>query len=228
MNIKDIALNNKYTNWYINIIEKCKIRASTKKEAKILLGNIEAHHIIPKCIIENNNVVYLTPREHFIVHRLLAKMFNGSFKVKMEHAITQFTRGRTLNSHQTKIAMSARHKPCSKSRKLNISISRKNTKKILCEYCFKETDPGNFKRFHGKNCKNNPNIDLEVLQKRSLIAKNSMILQKSNGNYSKPKVPKGIFTCPHCLKQGINYGNMKRFHFDRCKNLKFSDNLLHS
>ena len=38
----------------------------------------ETHHIIPRCVIENNdptNLVTLTAREHFIAHWLLIKIY---------------------------------------------------------------------------------------------------------------------------------------------------------
>jgi len=36
----------------------------------------EGHHIIPKCLggIDEDNIVYLTPEEHYVAHQLLVKM----------------------------------------------------------------------------------------------------------------------------------------------------------
>lgn len=51
----------------------------------------EKHHIIPKCFGGTNkksNIVILTPREHFIAHRLLVKMNVGERKAKMFYALT--------------------------------------------------------------------------------------------------------------------------------------------
>lgn len=107
--------------------------------------------------------------------------------------------------------------PCTDGRRNAIKQARLRTKKIKCEYCSKETDPGNFKQFHGDNCKYNPNIDISILEERSRSAKRSIQTQKETGTFSKPKTPVGIFKCPHCGKKGSNYGNMKRWHYDRCK-----------
>jgi hypothetical protein len=41
----------------------------------------------------------------------------------------------------------------SEETKNKIRESRKKTKKIECYYCNKLADPGNFKQFHGDNCK---------------------------------------------------------------------------
>ena len=107
--------------------------------------------------------------------------------------------------------------PCTEERRNSIKNSRLNTKKIKCNYCGKDVDPGNFKRFHGDKCKNNPNIESSILEERSRKAKESMTKQKENGTFSKPKAPSGIFICPHCKKEGTNYGNMMKNHFFRCK-----------
>lgn len=56
MNIIDYgALNNKYTIWYNHICQHALMRSTTRKEAKIQLGYVEGHHIIPNCIFPNKN-----------------------------------------------------------------------------------------------------------------------------------------------------------------------------
>ena len=62
-----------YLNVYNNLINK------VKSEGRIKSGGLyyECHHIIPKCLGGNNlkdNLVLLTAREHFIAHKLLAKI----------------------------------------------------------------------------------------------------------------------------------------------------------
>ena len=61
-----------------SIINNAKKRASTKKGAKLILGYFETHHIVPKCMDGDNtkeNLVFLSAREHFIVHILLVKIY---------------------------------------------------------------------------------------------------------------------------------------------------------
>lgn len=44
------------------------------------LDDMERHHIIPRCMggtDHDDNLVYLTPREHFIIHQLLVKINSG-------------------------------------------------------------------------------------------------------------------------------------------------------
>lgn len=63
------------------------------------------------------------------------------------------------------------------------------TPKIKCEFCDQEFDAGNFKKYHGENCKLNPN------RKK----------QKE-------------FLCEHCGYIGNNRGTMIHYHWDNCKN----------
>jgi len=43
----------------------------------------ERHHIIPRCLggSENNNLVLLTPAEHYVAHQLLSKIFPNNLKL---------------------------------------------------------------------------------------------------------------------------------------------------
>jgi hypothetical protein len=38
--------------------------------------HVHNHHVIPTSIVKNNNTIALTPREHFIAHKMLIKVFN--------------------------------------------------------------------------------------------------------------------------------------------------------
>ena len=58
----------------------------------------ELHHILPKSIYPEyeklpGNLVLLTPREHFLAHYLLTKMFEGEQKYKMLCALMRMTHG---------------------------------------------------------------------------------------------------------------------------------------
>lgn len=261
MQIQDIALDNKYTKWYMSIVNRAKARASTRKEAKELLGYVEGHHIMPKSIYrskDNKDIVYLSLKEHFIVHRLLPKMVTLPLhKQKMSFALASFMRSsnknaRNLSSKQFEIARGAvidamtgrtvseetrakqsmvrkgrpahnkgkpgkKTGPCSDSRKANISNGRKKTPKLVCPHCKKETDPGNYKQFHGDNCRYNPNIDAKLLEQRSNKKREATKKAIANGNHTPGTPIRSTVTCPHCGKQGNNIPLMMRWHFDRCK-----------
>jgi len=74
-------INNKYKSWYDSIIQKAKVRN--------LFGYKEKHHILPRCLggkDNQENLVELTAREHFIVHMLLCKFTKGEAKRSMLYA----------------------------------------------------------------------------------------------------------------------------------------------
>jgi hypothetical protein len=99
-------------------------------------GYHEAHHPVPYSlwrVKENSSKVLLTPREHFIAHRLLAKMFTGKTKTRMTWALHRMATGHNkerLNSRQYDIARKAlskelRGKPKSAEHRRKISEANK-------------------------------------------------------------------------------------------------------
>ena len=64
-----------YEKVYYNLIEKARARGLNKK---VLDYKTEKHHIIPKCLNgtdDKNNLVLLTPKEHYVAHHLLIKIY---------------------------------------------------------------------------------------------------------------------------------------------------------
>jgi hypothetical protein len=93
-------LQNKYTTYYFNIINKAQHRQ--------LDSYSESHHIIPKSLGGSNtseNLVKLTPREHFICHLLLTKMVESTNKNKMIYALWMMNKG---NSKQQRIKVTSK------------------------------------------------------------------------------------------------------------------------
>lgn len=87
-----IFINNKYTNWYNKIIYSAQSREYN--------GYTEKHHIIPKSLggsDDKNNLVKLTPKEHYICHLLLTKMTLGLNKRKMTFALHSMLRSSNLH-----------------------------------------------------------------------------------------------------------------------------------
>ncbi len=121
--IQQISFDNKYTKWYINIVENAQKRASTKRQAIELFGYCEKHHIVPESFYINrkrkgiigflegepehcDNYVFLTPREHFLVHMLLPKMIMNQYHAhKISHSLkrmmnknTKYNNSRTFET----------------------------------------------------------------------------------------------------------------------------------
>jgi len=73
---------NKYASTYFRLIEKARAEGRS--------GYAERHHILPRSLggsDDENNVVRLSAREHFICHLLLTKMTVGSDLRKMQFAL---------------------------------------------------------------------------------------------------------------------------------------------
>lgn len=82
-------LENKYKTIYYRIIDRARIRLKPE-------GYLERHHIIPKCpsfggTNKKENLIQLTPKEHYICHLLLMKMAKTSRQRKaMAFALFRF------------------------------------------------------------------------------------------------------------------------------------------
>lgn len=91
-------LENKYTRWYKSIIENVRKSCRTRGNGTYY----ESHHIVPKTLGGDNsqsNLVLLTPKEHFICHRLLCKMLIEKEHVrKMKYAFWCMCNG--LSNHR--------------------------------------------------------------------------------------------------------------------------------
>jgi len=123
---------NKYENWYWKIINQCpKTRPNFHRT--------EEHHIVSKCFggskTDPDNLCYPTLRQHFVLHRLLNKMFpdheglwyaifrmsfSGGGRV-YEYLRKNYVR---TESHNSRIADSLRGIPQTPERRSNISKAR--------------------------------------------------------------------------------------------------------
>jgi hypothetical protein len=93
-------LQNKYSQWYYNIINRAKSRTLDDCVYS------EKHHIIPRSLGGTNatsNIAVLTAREHFICHCLLPKFTTGQNQVKMFHAAWRMCFTKHKNCQEYKI-----------------------------------------------------------------------------------------------------------------------------
>lgn len=102
--IKQLSHQNKYLNWYIALCKKAFLRESNRNKAKLLLGYIESHHILPKSFNlggekDPNNLVHFTAKEHYIAHRFLLKFLKGKQHLSKMTVAWQ----RTMNSRAKKL-----------------------------------------------------------------------------------------------------------------------------
>lgn len=82
--VREIATQSKYTTWYLGIVSRAL--------GRVVEGYTERHHILPKSLglggeKDEDNIVRLTAREHFVCHMLLTKVFrDAEHRRKMRHA----------------------------------------------------------------------------------------------------------------------------------------------
>lgn len=91
-----------YNKLYRRFIESKKSRVF--KVNGIREAGYDLHHILPKSLGGNNkksNLVKLTYREHYIAHRMLAKMYKGERKIKMSFALYSLRHFRNRHRHST-------------------------------------------------------------------------------------------------------------------------------
>ena len=94
---------NKYENWYNSIISKARYRVLTNTYT-------ETHHIIPRSLggLDNDeNLVRLTAREHFICHWLLTKTTIGEARNKMINALVMM-QGESTHQERYKTKITSR------------------------------------------------------------------------------------------------------------------------
>lgn len=99
-----------YKHTYNNLIQS-RSQLNRIKD-KDIIGGFENHHIVPKSLGGSNNpenLVLLTPREHYVAHWLLYKIHTGRAKAKMAYAFFKMCQRnsqqmRTITSKQYEIA----------------------------------------------------------------------------------------------------------------------------
>jgi hypothetical protein len=200
---------NKYTTIYFNIIQRARTR--------IINDYTERHHIIPKCMggsDEEDNIVKLTAREHFICHLLLIRMTPPEYRAKLVYAAWQLSRpskNKTVKVTNRiyallKEQMSAsytgrKRKPFSDEWKANMRLGAVDRKRA----------PMTEHRLHI--------IRESVSKRKKLFGEDNPFYGKTHSADTIEKiieVNKRETTCPYCNKTGSS-NVMKRWHFDNCR-----------
>ena len=86
------------THRYFSLIESRKIERLSKPDFFS-----EKHHIIPKCLgglDDKENLVWLTPREHWLAHKLLLRIFPTHPKIQQALWMMSHTRGLIKSSRE--------------------------------------------------------------------------------------------------------------------------------
>jgi len=87
-----------YNKLYSKFIESRPTRTRQRNDG------LETHHILPRSLGGNNkkeNLIALTPREHYLAHRILQKMYDGEAKAKMTFALVRMLNHRDIITSRT-------------------------------------------------------------------------------------------------------------------------------
>jgi transposase len=120
--VQELSKDNKYLKWYLNICYHAQQRYEyehdrsynwNKMEARKQLGYTERHHILPESFNlggekDGLNFVFLTPKEHYIIHLVATMMFEGKFKQKMCLAFSSMAANNSMTKADNEY-VSSRH-----------------------------------------------------------------------------------------------------------------------
>ena len=202
-------LSNKYTRWYFNIVNNARIFLRE--------GYVERHHIIPKSLGGTNdaqNIVALSAREHFICHRLLARMTTGDDKKKMYFAAWILSCSK--KKHLMKITARAYGK-LKEDRAKAVSLSMKGKPKSP------EAVAKMAKALRGKPLSEEHKQKLSQSTKGRVRSKEE--IEGSAAGLKRYHAAKTeIFVCEHCGNETKSKTNHLRWHDDNCSIIKPRDN----
>ena len=196
--------NCKYTQWYAALCYKAANRATSRKQAKLTIGYVEAHHVVPRSLglVDSKlkqNLVYLTAREHFICHVLLAKILNPPYSYPMLVAF---------------VLMSGRRVSKSNSRKyqaLRLEASRRNS--IMGKLRPKERTPAQVADNSARRGKKIGRVTTEeFLQAHRARVGRPRSEAEKQGQHSRLAKTK---VCPYCTKV-CGSCNYTRWHGENC------------
>jgi len=101
--LRKYTTENKYLKHYILLCNKAITRSVTKQDAREKLGYVETHHIIPTSFDKSltnikTNMVHLSPREHFIAHKLLIYAVTDDYRISAKYTVTKFIQNNKLQN----------------------------------------------------------------------------------------------------------------------------------
>ena len=186
---------------------------------RTLQGYYEKHHVIPRCLggdDDLDNLVKLTAREHFIVHKLLCKIYPNEHKLVYAYwamcnkqSSKKMIRDYTVSSREYQ-----RMKELFSILSSNLHKGKKSWNSGL------KTNKPAPNRGIPHSAETKRKIGLKSLgrkQSPETIAKRSQSLKgKIPWNKGKAGWQPTLVICPHCNFNGKG-GSMIRWHFDNCK-----------
>lgn len=188
-----------YQRHYDALVSRARVRS--------IAGYVERHHVLPRCLgggDEPENIVRLTPEEHFLAHQLLIKIHEGNGKLIF--AALAMTRGRPGNKRygwlrrhfseqMSAVWLGKSRAPFSAEHRAAIGAARQG-------------------KIQGPHSAEHRLKLSEAHKGKTLTPEHRAKL--SVAKLGKKRSPYPMYTCPHCGVTGGG-GSMKRWHFDNCK-----------
>lgn len=180
----------------------------------------ERHHILPKSMGGNNkkeNIVYLTPKEHYVAHHLLWKIHrNREMYYAFWCMLTRMGRNKETFRVTGRLYEQSKihHKAFSSELHRGKIPWNKGKTNIYSEESLIKMSEARIGFIES----------IETRKKKS--ASHTGVKKGPSPLKGKPAPfnEKWFVICPYCGKQGIEW-NMKRYHFENCKKLKEIENL---
>lgn len=173
----------------------------------------EKHHVVPKCLGGDNspqNLVRLTPEEHFVAHQLLMRIHPESKGLAI--AVWRMTFGRGHENSKRYGWLRRRHSEAIGEVIGTYWRGRKREDfSELHKQRISEAQKGKLRGPHSEEHKARLS---EAHKGKSLTIEHRKKL--SAAKIGLKREPYKSMTCPHCGKIGAG-GSMARWHFEKCK-----------
>ncbi|EKE9051064.1 HNH endonuclease [Salmonella enterica] len=226
---------------YDSLIAVCEQRNGKPSNAGSRVTGFEIHHIKPRSMggaDEVANLVYLTPREHYTAHHLLARIYGGGLSFafwRMSHGkqgATGFNcpvtsrqyatakqlasavmMGNTFSSGRPGAMTGRRHTEESKAR-----MSQAHKGRVFSDEHRSKIGDAHRGNSHATGCKRTPErIEQQrEINRTRIISDETRAKHAANFSRINKGKPKSKRECPHC-SQLIAVNVYSRWHGDNCK-----------
>lgn len=213
--------NNKYYSWYKSLVNKYTLYDSDSNYT-------ENHHILPKSLGGSNddqNIIFVPARVHYVLHHILIKFTKSNDKVKMCFALHSFfnlkNRYQKRENIISRLSSSKIYKLCkeelSNYRKDNLNYF-KNEIYILKNKKTNHIFEGTRKELRDLTGLTHQELSNLITNKNKCLKGWGIKLNDNTFSFEKPRAPqaKSYKICPHCDKK-FDTQNYARWHGNKCK-----------
>lgn len=208
--------NDAYKQYYdiINHANTICPRNMKKKDAMLVRGYIEDHHIIPKSLGGEDriaNKVWLTAAEHFICHRLLTQMTEGNANGKMWAALWRMMNKQSKNQVRNYTIAPEEYAEAREKNAKNHSVRVRGKLNPF----YNKTHSDNTRAVMSAKKKGKTYEEIFGIEKAA-----EMRARRSIESLGRVRGKQQLAVCPHCGTVG-GYSVMGRWHGDNCKSKYF-------